>query len=174
RAMGSDGRDRVASSGGGDRAHARPNVRALASDVPAAFGTMRSKAPRGDSTDHLRYRRHRYCNRSPYACLRANFRALRGARVLGNGGPLCGGVAARPNPARTDGRFQVIFFAGRLSDYVDVLLADWGRPAQVMAGVGRLLVGPGALRPRAKDQPASPFAIRARLALAQPWDEIKS
>jgi len=34
-------------------------------------------------------------NRSPYACLRANFRALRGARVLGNGGPLCGGVAAR-------------------------------------------------------------------------------
>src|ERR1700738_3359160 len=64
-----------------------------------------------NSTDHLRYRRHRYCNRSPYACLRANFRALRGARVLGNGGPLCGGVAARPNPARTDGRFQVIFFA---------------------------------------------------------------
>src|SRR5437870_10874384 len=108
--MGSDGRDRVASSGGGDRALARPNIRTLASDVHAAFGTMRSKAPRGDSTDHLRYRRHRYCNRSPYACLRANFRALRGARVLGHGGPLCGGVAARPNPARTDGRFQVIFF----------------------------------------------------------------
>jgi hypothetical protein len=57
------------------------------------------------------FRRHRYCNRSPYACLRANFRALRGARVLGNGGPLCGGVATGPNPARTDGRFQVIFFA---------------------------------------------------------------
>ena len=111
RAMGSDGRDRVASSGGGDRALARPNVRALASDVHATFGTMRSKAPRGDGTDHLRYRRHRYCHRSSYACLRANFRALRGARVLGNGGPLCGGVAARPNPARTDGRFQVIFFA---------------------------------------------------------------
>jgi hypothetical protein len=34
-----------------------------------------------------------------------------GARVLGDGGPLCGGVAARPNPTRTDGRFQVIFFA---------------------------------------------------------------
>src|ERR1700738_4711446 len=111
RAMGSDGRDRVASSGGGDRALARPNVRALASDVHATFGTMRSKAPRGDGTDHLRYRRHRYCNRSSYACLRANFRAPRGARVLGNGGPLCGGVTARPNPARTDGRFQVIFFA---------------------------------------------------------------
>ena len=69
---------------------------------------MRSKAPRGDGTDRLRYRRHRHCNRSSYACLRANFRAPRGARVLGNGGPLCGGVAARPNPARTDGRFQVI------------------------------------------------------------------
>src|SRR3984893_17697971 len=111
RAMGSDGRDRVASGGGGDRALARPNVRALASDVHATFGAMRSKAPRGDGTDHLRYRRHRYCNRSSYACVRPNFRALRGARVLGNGGPLCGGVAARPNPARTDGRFQVIFFA---------------------------------------------------------------
>src|SRR6202043_2312694 len=34
-----------------------------------------------------------------------------GAHGLGNGGPLCGGVAGRPNPARTDGRFQVIFFA---------------------------------------------------------------
>src|SRR5713101_3791097 len=31
-----------------------------------------------------------------------------------------------------------------------------------MAGVGRLLVGPGALRPRAKDQPASPLAVRPR------------
>jgi len=37
-----------------------------------------------------------------------------------------------------------------------------------MAGVGRLLVGPGALRPRAKDQPASPLAVRPRLAPAQP------
>jgi len=51
RALGSDGRDRVASSGGGERALARPNVRALASDMHAAFGTMRSKAPRGDSPD---------------------------------------------------------------------------------------------------------------------------
>jgi hypothetical protein len=50
-----------------------------------------------------------------------HFRALRGARVLGNGGPLCGGVAARPNPARTDGRIQVISFSlGRLSDYLEV------------------------------------------------------
>ena len=32
-----------------------------------------------------------------------------------------------------------------------------------MAGVGRLLVGPGALRPRAKDQPASLLAVRPRL-----------
>jgi len=51
---------------------------------------------------NLRYRRHRYCNRSPYACLRANFRALRGARVLGDGGPLCGGVAAHPKPAKPE------------------------------------------------------------------------
>src|SRR5262249_42456906 len=121
RAVGSDGRDRVASSGGGDRALARPNVRAPASDVHAAFGTMRSKAPRGDSADHLRYRRHRYCNRSPYAFLRANFRTLRRTRVLGNGGPLCGGIAARPNPARTDGGFPVIFFAR--ADYLIIWMS---------------------------------------------------
>src|SRR6516164_5793373 len=36
-----------------------------------------------------------------------------------------------------------------------------------MAGVGRLLVGPGALRPRAKTQRASPLAVRPRLAPAQ-------
>jgi len=35
-----------------------------------------------------------------------------------------------------------------------------------MASVGRLLVGPGALRPRAKDQPASLLAVRPRLAPA--------
>ena len=69
---------------------------------------MRSKAPRGDGTDHLRYRRHRCCDRSAYACLRADCRALWGARVLGNGGLLCRGVAARPNPARSDRRSRVI------------------------------------------------------------------
>jgi hypothetical protein len=37
-----------------------PEVHPLARDpnYQAAFGTMRSKAPRGDSTDDLRYRRH--------------------------------------------------------------------------------------------------------------------
>ena len=79
RAMGSDGRDRVASSSGGDRALARPNVRALASDVHAAVGTMRSKAPRGDSTDDLRYRRHRYsdCSAPPGTCSNRSAEASR-------------------------------------------------------------------------------------------------
>jgi len=64
RAMGGDGRDRLASGARGDRALARPDIRAFASDLHAAFGTMRSEAPRGDSTDHLRHRRNRCCNRS--------------------------------------------------------------------------------------------------------------
>src|SRR5215813_4894139 len=109
--MGGNGRDRLAASAGVDRAVARPDLRTLASDVHAAVGTMRSKTPRGDRIDHLRYRRHRYCDRSAYAFLRADFRALWGARVLGNGGSLCRGVATRPNPARADGRFEVICFA---------------------------------------------------------------
>src|SRR6516162_4640045 len=89
--MGGNGRDCMAASAGVDRAA----LRALASDVHAAFGTMRSKTPRGDGTDDLRYRRSRCCDRSAHACLRANFRALRGARVLGNGGPLCGRSSGR-------------------------------------------------------------------------------
>jgi MFS transporter, PPP family, 3-phenylpropionic acid transporter len=109
--MGGNGRDRLAACAGVDRAVARPDLRTLASDVHAAVGTMRSKTPRGDGTDHLRDRRHRCCDRSAYACLRADFRALWGARVLGNGGSLCRGVAAHPNSARTNGRFRVIFFA---------------------------------------------------------------
>ncbi len=128
RAMGGNGRDRLAASAGVDRAVARPDLRTLASDVHAAVGTMRSKTPRGDGADHLRYRRYRCCDRSDYPCLRADFRALWGARVLGNGGSLCRGVAARPNPARADRRSRVIVSLGRL--------------------LAALLVGPAALRAR--------------------------
>src|SRR6202035_1111951 len=110
--MGGNGRDRLAACAGVDRAVARLDLRTLASDMHAAVGTMRSKTPRGDGTDHLRYRRHRYCDRSAYACLRADFRALWGARVLGNGGSLCRGVAARPNPERAAHRFWVIVSLG--------------------------------------------------------------
>src|SRR6185312_12540426 len=84
------------------------------SDMHAAVGTMRSKTSRGDGTDHLRYRRHRCCDGSDYPCLRADFRALWGARVLGNGGSLCRGIAARPNSARADRGSRVIVSLSQL------------------------------------------------------------
>src|SRR5215467_13549012 len=119
--MGGNGRDRLAASAGVDRAVARPDLRTLAFDVHAAVGTMGSKTPRGDGVDHLRYRRHRYCDRSAYAWLRADFRALWGARVLGNGGSLCRGVAARSNAARADRRSRMMF---RLAGYWLPCLSD--------------------------------------------------
>src|SRR5262249_61459305 len=107
RAMARKARNRLAASGSVDRAVARPDLRTLASDMHAAVGTMRSKTLRGDGTDDLRYRRHRCCDRSAYACLRADFRAPGGARIFGNGGTLRCRLAARPNPARRGGRFPV-------------------------------------------------------------------
>jgi PPP family 3-phenylpropionic acid transporter len=99
-ALGGNGRDRLAPGACGHRTLARADLRALASDLHAASGGMRSTAPCGDGVNALWHRRHRCPSDAADACLGPALRPFRSARVLGDGGSLRRGVAPRSDAAR--------------------------------------------------------------------------
>jgi PPP family 3-phenylpropionic acid transporter len=99
-ALGGNGRDRLAPGACGHRTLARADLRALASDLHAASGGMRSTAPCGDGVNALWHRRHRCPSDAADACLGPALCPFRSARVLGDGGSLRRGVAPRSDAAR--------------------------------------------------------------------------
>jgi hypothetical protein len=93
----------------GHRTPARADLRALASDLHAAFGGMRSTAPCGDGVNALWHRRHRCPSDAADACLGPALCPFRSARVLGDGGSLRCGVAPRSDAARAFWQTNLIF-----------------------------------------------------------------
>jgi MFS family permease len=108
-ALGGNGRDRLAPGACGHRTLARADLRALASDLHAASGGMRSTAPCGDGVNALWHRRHRCPSDAADACLGPALRPFRSARVLGDGGSLRRGVAPRSDAARAFWQTNLIF-----------------------------------------------------------------
>ena len=88
---------------------ARADLRALAFDLHAASGGMRSTAPCGDGVNALWHRRHRCPSDAADACLGPALCPFRSARVLGDGGSLRRGVAPRSDAARAFWQTDLIF-----------------------------------------------------------------
>jgi MFS family permease len=108
-ALGGNGRDSLAPGACGHRTLARADLRALASELHAASGGMRSTAPCGDGVNALWHRRHRCPSDAADACLGPALRPFRSARVLGDGGSLRRGVAPRSDAARAFWQTNLIF-----------------------------------------------------------------